>query len=225
MTTACRIDRRVTPAATDLEYPVIGMTPNNLPHGNRRTPTDRRSGFFFILLVIATTGSLLLQTTEGKAQGGVDSAIAQTVRSTRGYMIRIPATAELDSSRSGWNPTRKFERRVYVIPGTGEIVLRVEIGKDSIPATAVREGSYTFIDSDSLASSGTIHTRTWYLEHRRVSITLIPWALGMKRWTDHRLTIYNTFRWSEGADSDVEDLSSPPPPPYRPEAKRGLGGN
>ena len=201
------------------------MTPNNLQHGKRRTPTDRRSGFFFMLLVIATTGSLLLQTSEGRAQGGTDSVIAQTVRSTRGYMIRIPATATLDSLRSGWNPTRKFERRVYVIPGTGEIVLRVEIGKDSIPSTAVQEGSYTFIDSDSLSSGGTIYRRTWYLAHRRVSITLIPWALAMKRWTDHRLTIYNSFRWSEGADSEVEDLSSPPPPLYQPEAKRGLGGN
>ena len=50
-----------------------------------------------MLLVIATTGLLLLQTSEGRAQGGTDSVIAQTVRSTRGYMIRIPATATLDS--------------------------------------------------------------------------------------------------------------------------------
>lgn len=199
------------------------MTPSNLQHGNRRTPTDRRSGFSFLLLVIATAGFLPLQTTEGNAQGGVDSVIAQTVRSTRGYMIRIPAIATLDSARSGWNPTRKFERRVYVIPGIGEIVLRVEIGKDSIPSTAVKDGSYTFIDNDSLSSSGTIYSRTWYLEHRRVSITLIPWALAMKRWTDHRLTIYNTFRWSEGANSEVEDLSPRELPAYHPEAKRGLG--
>ena len=199
------------------------MTPNNLQHGNRRTPTDQRSGFSFILTMVVAAGLLLLQAPGAMAQGDADSAIAQTVRSIRGYMIRIPAAAELDSAQSGWNPTRKFERRVYVIPGIGEIVLRVEIGRDSIPSTAVTEGSYTFIDHDSLASNGTIYSRTWYLEHRRVSITLIPWALGMKRWTDHRLTIYNSFRWSEGADSDAEDLTPREPPAFRPQAKLGLG--
>ena len=121
------------------------MTPNNLQHGNRRTPTDQRSGFSFILTMVVAAGLLLLQAPGAMAQGDADSAIAQTVRSIRGYMIRIPAAAELDSAQSGWNPTRKFERRVYVIPGIGEIVLRVEIGRDSIPSTAVTEGSYTFI--------------------------------------------------------------------------------
>lgn len=196
-------------------------TRNDLPGFSGRTPAAVRSGFSFSLLSLC----LLLGITTGSSaqQTVADSAVAQTVRTTRGYMIRIPSVARLDSARSGWNPTMRFEQRVYTIAGTGQIVLRVEVGKDSIPEGASSDGSYTWVDSDSLSSNGTVYSRTWYLPHRRVRITFTPWALAMKRWTDQRETIYHTFRWDEGADSEVEDLTPTTPPLIQPETKRGLG--
>ncbi len=180
-------------------------------------------------LPVVMVGALLLFAslgTEAYAQTELsDSALSatQTVRSIRGYMIRIPGVAHLDSSRSGWSPTERFEQRVYKIAGSGEIQLRVEIGEQEIPEDARQEGAYMVIDTDSVTSAGTLYTRTWYLEHRRVTITLLPYGIAMKRVIDRREEIYRAFRWSPGADSDALEIRSEGTEPITPPAMNTLG--
>ena len=154
----------------------------------------------------------------------VDSLTSQTIRSTRGYMIRIPAAATLDSSRSGWSPRDRYEVRVYTMPGVGEIRLRVEIGKKEIPEGAVELGSYLVIDRDSISSEGTIYRRTWYLEHRRVEITLVPYGIAMVPVSDRREEIYAMFRWSDGADSEKIELGTRQMKVINPTSSNRLGG-
>lgn len=181
----------------------------------------------FALIVAAT---LWLSPRDVMAQGTPkgatpqDSLTAQTIRSRRGYLIRIPVSASLDSARSGWSPQEKFEVRVYTMPGVGEIRLRVEIGKMPIPEDAVEEGAYRVIDHDSATSVGTIHRRTWYLEHRRVEITLVPYGIAMVSISDRRKEIYQMFRWSDGADSEKTDVGDPGMMPAKQTHSARLGG-
>ncbi len=138
-------------------------------------------------------------------------------------MIRIPSTASLDSTRSGWSPKEKFEVRVYTMPGVGEIRLRVEIGKKEIPVEAVEEGGYRLIDNDSTTSTGTIYRRTWYLEHRRVEIALVPYGIAMVPISDRRQAIYKAFRWSDGADSEKIEVGNPGMTPAEQSSTSRLG--
>ena len=129
-----------------------------------------------------------------------DSVVALNVDSPKGYVARVPRSAKLDSSRSGWSPKKKFERRVYVLQGAGEIVFTVTIGPTEIPETAVREPAYTYVDHDTVTTAGTRWSRTYYLPTRSVRIDIIPYGIAMGPYSNERARIFKSFRWKPGAD-------------------------
>ncbi|MCE2502815.1 MAG: hypothetical protein J4G05_01970 [Chlorobi bacterium] len=137
-----------------------------------------------------------------------DSIVAQSIESRKGYVARIPKSACLDSTRSGWNPTKNYERRVYVLEKAGEIIFTVTVGPTEIPESATETQAYTYVDHDTLTSAGTAWSRTYYLATRSVSIELIPYGIAMHPYTLERNRIYNSFRWKPGANTDRIDVDS-----------------
>lgn len=160
-----------------------------------------------------------------KAQAN-DSLVAQVVSSRKGYLIRVPESASIDSGRSGWNPSKLFERRVYVLEGAGEIVITAYIGSYDAPEGAVKSAAYTYVDRDSVSTAGTIRSRTYYLETRIVRIDMIPYGIAMHEYLAERERIFNSFRWKPGANTTAIDVDEPPvfDPPNQSTMKGGLGG-
>lgn len=159
-----------------------------------------------------------------KAQAN-DSIIAQTVDSRKGYVARIPTGAQLDSARSGWNQKGQYERRVYVIAGAGAITFTTTVNEITIPEGATETNAYTYVERDSLTAAGTAWTRTYYLPTRSVSIEIMPYGIGMRKYIEERERIFNSFRWKPGAETQTIDIDAPPMPiPQNIEVSKGLGG-
>ncbi len=157
----------------------------------------------------------------------IDSATAAEfgalrVESRRGYLIRLPSSARLDSARSGWSPKERFERRIYVLDGIGEFILTLHVRPDSIPEGARTEGAYQVIDVDRPSSAGTRYERTWYLQQRRLHLAIVPYGIAMRPILAQRYRIFRSFRWKSGADSDREIIDEGMPVPEL-ETARGLG--
>ncbi len=152
-----------------------------------------------------------------------DSLVAQLVDSRRGYVFRIPKTAQIDSSRSGWNSEVLYEKRVYIIEGAGEFVITTTVQETTIPEGATTTPAYTWVERDSTTSAGTAWSRTYYLPTRRVQIEIIPYGIAMHPYLQEREHIFNSFRWKPGAETDAVDLDIQhnfPPPEVKP-AKLG----
>lgn len=152
---------------------------------------------------------LMIVLNSGTAQPQIPSAdpmTAQRVESRKGYVAQIPLEAKLDSTISGWNPTERFERRVYRVSGAGEFRFTVTVTPAVIPDSAKTNGGYTYVDSDSATKGGTAFVRTYYLSQRSVRVEVIPYGMKMKPYLDARLKIFNTFRWQPGADSPRIDI-------------------
>lgn len=128
--------------------------------------------------------------------------IGQKIDSRKGYTAAVPREAKLDSSASGWSPQGQFERRVYRIPGAGQIRFTVTVKPQTIPDSARRMPAYTFITTDSATPAGNAVARTYYLPTRSVRIELIPEGMNMRRYLDAREEIFNSFRWKPGATTD-----------------------
>ena len=152
-----------------------------------------------------------------------DSLTAKLVDSRKGYVMRIPASALLDSGKSGWNPKKRFERRVYTIDGAGEIIITVTVKATIIPENVTTTSAYTYVQRDSTTSAGTAWSRTYYLPTRSVRIDIIPYGIGMHPYIEEREYIFNAFRWKQGADTEVIDVDRPIPPPAPIKTKKGLG--
>lgn len=155
-----------------------------------------------------------------------DSLISQRVNSRKGYVAGVPASAQLDSARSGWSLEKLFERRTYVITGAGEILFTATVDSTEIPKSATETSAYTYLDHDSLTSIGTIWSRTYFLPTRSVKIELIPYGNAMHTYAEERDRIFRSFRWKPGANSNAIDVDpiKIPTTPDRPEpVKSGFG--
>lgn len=153
-----------------------------------------------------------------------DSLISQRIDSRRGYVFRVPASAALDSSRSGWNAEKQFEKRVYTLEGAGEFIITTTIAETEIPENATKTQAYTWVQKDSSTSAGSAWIRTYYLPTRRVRIEIIPYGIAMHPYMQEREFIFNSFRWKPGAETDAVDLDvqqNYPPPEMKPST---LGG-
>ena len=139
-----------------------------------------------------------------------DSMTLQRVDSRKGFVIRIPAAARIDSARSGWNPAEMYERRVFVIPTAGEIVVTATIGETTVPETATVTAAYTFDDAETITSAGTAYSRTYYMPHRAIRIDFTPYGVDMRAVIDAREKIYGSFRWKPGASGEEIDVERPP---------------
>lgn len=170
-------------------------------HRNKKITTAATGAIrLLLLLLVAGAASAQPQLPESNPM------TAQRFESRKGYMASIPAEAVLDSAASGWNPTERFERRVYRISGAGEFRFTVTVAPPAIPDSARTNGGYTYVDSDSATKGGTAFVRTYYLSQRSVRIEVIPYGMKMKPYLDARLTIFNAFRWQPGADSPRTDV-------------------
>jgi|GEM_PF-2486531 len=169
-----------------------------------------------LLLLLCCAASLHAQSGQTPPPNAVDTMISQIVDSRRGYVIRLPKAARLDSAHSGWSAKELFERRIYAIKGAGEIVLTAWVKPVAPPDSAQVTPSYTYNDHDSATSAGVVHTRTWYLPTRVVRIAIVPHAMAMRSYLDAAERMFNTFRWKPGATSNLLDVE-PPPPPVLPE--------
>lgn len=189
-----------------------------------------RSPVVYIVLSLAgcmATGSISEAQPPG-APEGVDRYIEQLVDSRRGYIVRIPAEAQLDSGSSGWSPSAKFERRRYHIPNAGAIVLTVTVRNQTISDSAMRLGPYRYIDADSATSRGTARVRSYLLPTRDVRIELIPDGVRMREYLEACDRIFGTFRWKPGAETDALDLAPPDVneiPGAKEPPKSSLGGS
>ncbi len=186
--------------------------------------TSHRIGFGDItaglaaLTMLAAAGNLSAQPSQPTTPPGrrkpptsFDNPMtAQMVDSRRGFIARIPNEAVLDSTASGWNPERNFERRVYRIPGAGEIRFTVTVKDTAPPDTAIEDGGYVFINHDSATAKGTAHSRTYLLDTRQVRIDIIPTSITMKKYIDAREEIFKSFRWKPKANTRVLDTDPPP---------------
>jgi hypothetical protein len=150
---------------------------------------------------------VLLAATSTRAQD--NRMTAQRVDSRKGYILRIPDEAKLDSSASGWSPTGMFERRVYRIPGAGQIRLTVTVRPMTTPDGAKANNAYTYLDADSATPGGSAKIRTYYLPTRSVRIEFVPDGMNMLRYIDAREAVYASFRWKPGATTD--DINVGPP--------------
>ncbi len=165
-----------------------------------------------VLLATLPAFMLLLPVTSASAQQPPDSATvahmtAQYVDSPKGYVVRVPQDAVLDSSRSGWNPEERFERRVFRLSDGGEIRLTVTVAAQSIPDSATRTSAYTWVDDRIATDNGYIYARTWFLPTRRVTMEFVPLKGGsVARYVAVREQIFETFRWKPGATSSRIDV-------------------
>lgn len=170
-------------------------------HTTNSPGTEATSAIGLLLLILAVGSA--------SAQPQIpppDPMTAQRFESRKGYLANIPAEAVLDSAASGWNPTERFERRVYRIAGAGEFRFTVTVAPPSIPDSAKNNGGYTYVESDSATKGGTAFVRTYYLSQRSVRIEVIPYGMKMKPYLDARSAIFNSFRWQPGADSPRPDI-------------------
>ncbi len=187
----------------------------------------------FLRHVSAVCAGILTVTVVAVAQPtdrpkGVDRYVEQLVDSRRGYLMRIPAEARIDSASSGWSPTGKYERRVYRIPKAGSIVLTVTIRHQTISDSAKQVGPYRLIDADSATATGTARVRLFLLPTRDVRIELIPAGVRMREYLEASEKIFGTFRWKPGAETDALDLAPPDVndiPGAREPPKTDLGGS
>lgn len=138
-----------------------------------------------------------------------DSISAQLVDSRKGYVMRLPAEAVLDSSRSGTSRTGLYEQRHYNVKGAGYFRLSVTVGEQQIPDSAKESGPYRYTTRDSATPSGTALIRTYYLPTRMVTIEIVPAGTKMRRWLDASERIFSTFRWKPGANTDAVDTDPP----------------
>lgn len=179
-----------------------------------------------LLLLLAAPALLRAQPQRTAPPQTVDTMTSQLVDSRRGYVIRIPGSARLDSAHSGWSPKAMFERRVYTIKGVGEIVLTAWVKPIAPPDSAHIDPAYTYNDHDSSTGGGTAQIRTWYLPTRAVRIEIVPHAMAMRSYLDATDRILGTFRWKPGATTDALDVDPPEHPPVVPELPKTntLGG-
>lgn len=152
-----------------------------------------------------------------------DSVTLQLVDSRKGFVIRIPATARIDSARSGWNPAEMYERRVFVIPAAGEIMVTATIGETTVPETATVTAAYTFDDAETITSAGTAYSRTYYMPHRAIRIDFTPYGVDMRAVIDAREKIYGSFRWKPGASGEEIDVERPPAAEIERPVMQGFG--
>lgn len=162
------------------------------------------------------------------APSNVDRYVEQLIDSRRGYYLRLPSEARLDSAASGWSPADHFERRHYIVANAGTIVVTVSVGPQTVPDVAIHSGPYRYIDADSATPSGTARIRTYLLPSRNVKIELIPGGVQMRPILDAADKIFGTFRWKPGAETDALDFDPPPVdriPGANESPKSSLGGS
>ncbi len=170
------------------------------------------SGLFATMFAVA---ALLLLASQATTAQGLEmppevqkeaSMTGQLVDSRKGYVLRVPDAAVLDSSRSGWSPSGKYERRVYQIPGAGEIHCIVTVTEQTIPDSAITSPPYTYTLADSATDAGTAYIKTLYLPTRSVRIELIPHSVSMAPYMEAREQIFKSFRWKPGANTSAIDV-------------------
>lgn len=150
-----------------------------------------------LLLLLCATGAVAQQT---------PSLNTTSVDSRTGYVARLPENAMLDARLSGWSVKGQFERRVYRIEDAGEIRITSTVRTAAVPKNATVSDSYTWLDADSATAAGTAYSRTYYLPTRSVRIELIPYGVAMAPVIATRQSIYDSFRWKPGAESDRVDV-------------------
>ncbi|MBS1911611.1 MAG: hypothetical protein JST22_06475 [Bacteroidetes bacterium] len=136
-------------------------------------------------------------------------ATAQFVDSRKGYVIRIPGEAILDSSQSGWSRKGRYEVRLYKLPGIGIVRITATVKTLTMPSDTVNSGAYIYSDHDSATERGNAIIRTYYLPTRRVRIELIPVSYRMMRYLEAAKDIFATFRWKPGANTEAIDTDPP----------------
>lgn len=169
--------------------------------GLHRTTFGMLPALAVALLLVNTRGA----TAQPPAPQNNSSMIAQTVDSRKGYVLRIPLEAQLDSAASGWSRKRSCEIRVYRIPNAGLVRVTATVKAIKAPRDTVSNGAYTYTEMDSATERGTAVIRTYYMPTRSVRIELIPQALRMSRYIDASQEIFATFRWKPGAASEAID--------------------
>lgn len=130
------------------------------------------------------------------------SVTGQFVDSRRGFVIRVPAEATLDSVRSGWNQKELYETRDYVVPEVGMVRLVATVKPLPMPPDTINTGAYIYTQADSATERGTAKIRTYYLPTRSVRIEIIPFGLKGHRYTEACDKIFASFRWKPGATTD-----------------------
>jgi len=182
-----------------------------------------------IALVLSAPGSLLgVRAQPPGAPHDVNRFVEQLVDSRRGYVVRVPGEAVLDSGSSGWNVEGRFERRVYVIPHTGIVRITATVRPPAIPDSARQSGPYRYADADSATPAGVARIRTYFLASRSVRIELIPTGHKMHSVIGASDKIFLTFRWKPGAETDAVDTDPPSGgdvPGARDPEKSSLGGD
>ncbi len=164
---------------------------------------------FAVLAVAVLHGTATAQPHKPQVPPKNDSTTAQLVDSRKGYVMRLPSEAILDSARSGTSRDGLFEQRVYAIKGAGYFRISVTVGPQQIPDSAKEVGPYRYTTRDSATPGGTAMMRTYFLPTRRVGIEIVPAGIKMRRWLDASERIYGTFRWKPGANTDAVDTDPP----------------
>ena len=134
---------------------------------------------------------------------GDKALTVQLVDSRKGYVARVPGEAILDSNASGWSPKGLYEVRVYRLPGIGTIRFTATIKTMDLPANAVTNGTYTYVDADSATERGNARIRTFYLPTRHVKIEMIPASVRMARYIEKSEIIFGSFRWKPKANTEA----------------------
>ena len=154
------------------------------------------SAFLLLFLLLPVAGS---------AQNAPPAG-STTVDSRTGYFVRLPESAKLDPQQSGWSEKGQYEQRVYRIEGAGEIRFTSTVRATKVPNNSTVTESYVYMDADSATPSGTAFIRTYYLPTRNVRIELIPYGVRMADVIATRQSIFDSFRWKPGADSERVDV-------------------
>lgn len=134
------------------------------------------------------------------------SVTGQFVDSRRGFVMRVPAEATLDSLHSGWNLDKLFELRDYVVSESGMVRLIATVKPLPMPPDTINTGAYIYTQADSATARGTAKIRTYYLPTRSVRIEIIPFGLKGHRYTEACDKIFASFRWKPGATSDKLEI-------------------
>lgn len=226
-----------TPASTNMaDRPIITCETISTRVGHPRFLSLNFSLVRYVIAVlvpvtVVATGWLFPDTANGQPNSppqDIDRFVEQLAESRRGYLLRIPKEAVLDSASSGWSPAGRSEQRTYIIPRCGLIRITVAIRSHTIPDTAVSNGPYVFTTRDSATSGGTGLVRTYYLPTRSVTIALIPTGIGMRPYLDAAAKILATFRWKPGAETNADETDPPPllnPPGASDVPSSSLGGS
>lgn len=125
----------------------------------------------------------------------------QRVESRKGFSIKLPIEAKLDSLKSGWNIKGQFEKRVYIIPNAGEYRFTTFISDKPIPDSTKKFGSFIYFDKDSNSLTGTIIKRTYYTPTRNTLIEIIPYGIRMQKYIDNKEMFFRSFKWTAGSNS------------------------